>query len=870
LERDRELTTLVDAAREAVRGTGSVVLLHGEAGIGKSSLVSAIRSELPDGTRMLVGSCDALSTPRTLGPFRDLTDAVGPRLAQALQSGERDQVMDALLDELRQPPPCTLVIEDVHWADEATVDTLRFLVRRIAQLPVVLLLTYRDDELSRDQPLTQLLGDASHAEHVHHLSPQRLSEPAVRELVAGSSLDADEVFALSDGNPYFVSELVASAVGSNVPPTVVDAVLGRLRRLSPAHQDIVELLAVVPSALDRQLLDALVSDHSAIAAAEQRGLLTVQPGHVAFRHELTRRAIVDALPVARRLELNALVLATMEGLDTRRWVKRDSSSLANTDASRLVHHASEAGDIDALVRYAPIAARDAATSGAHREAAAHYTLALEHKDRFTPAELADLFEECAVERYTIGAAADAAPAQRRAVALRRQLPDREALGLSLRWLSRIMWFNGRRADADQAAEEATAVLEEVGDEGLFAFALSNQSQLAMLAHRSQESVALARRAIALATTSGATPVLSHALTNLGAAKWQSGDPNGFDDLREAVRVALSINDVEDASRAYIDIVWNLLDEFRLDEAERFMIEATALVEQAEFLGFLAYLQAGKGRLELARGHWEAAVAAVELPARSQPVARCAALTVLSLVRIRRGEAGAAELLEEAQRLADQMAELQRIGPVTAARCEQAVLRGDSAAVIGIAEPIFAEAVRLGDHHLQAELAYRLRKAGRAVDPPDIDHPFALQARGDWQGAAQAWADRGCPYHQAAALADSSDPRALLEALSILDPLGVTPLARQIRARLRELGVPNVPRGPIAGTRENPAGLTERQLEVLRLLAAGLTNSEIATQLVLSVRTVDRHVAEILAKLGVTSRRQARIRAEALGIITAHP
>ncbi|HEY6665895.1 MAG TPA: AAA family ATPase [Propionibacteriaceae bacterium] len=870
LERDRELTILVDAAREAVRGTGSVVLLHGEAGIGKSSLVSAIRSELPDGTRMLVGSCDALSTPRTLGPFRDLTDSVGSRLAQALQSGERDQVMDALLDELRQPPPSTLVIEDVHWADEATVDTLRFLVRRIAQLPVVLLLTYRDDELSRDQPLTQLLGDASHAEQVHHLSPQRLTGPAVRQLVAGSSLDADEVFALSDGNPYFVSELVASAVGSNVPPTVVDAVLGRLRRLSPAHQDIVELLAVVPSSIDRQLLDALVSDHSAIAAAEQRGLLTVQPGHVVFRHELTRRAIVDALPVARRLELNARVLATMEGLDTRRGVQGDSSSLANTDASRLVHHASEAGDIDALVRYAPIAARDAATSGAHREAAAHYTLALEHEDRFTPAELADLFEECAVERYTIGAAADAVPAQRRAVALRRQLPDREALGLSLRWLSRIMWFNGRRADADQAAEEATAVLGEVGDEGLFAFALSNQSQLAMLAHRSQEGAALARRAIALATAAGATPVLSHALTNLGLCRWEGGDRAGFDDLQEAVRVALSIDDVEDACRAYVGIVWSLLDEFRPDDAEPFMIDALKLAERAEFIGFLAYLQACRARLELARGQWDAAVAAAQLAFGSQPASRCAALTVLSSVRVRRGDAGAAELLEEARQLADQIDELQRIGPVAAARSEHAALRGDSTAVINIAEPVFADAVRLSAPYLQSELAYRLRKAGRAVDPPDIDHPFALQARGDWQGAAQAWAERGCPYHQAAALADSSDPGALLEALSILDSLGATPLARQVRARLRELGVPNVPRGPIAGTRENPAGLTERQLEVLRLLAAGLTNSEIATQLVLSVRTVDRHVAEILAKLGVTSRRQARTRAEALGIITAHP
>jgi DNA-binding CsgD family transcriptional regulator/tetratricopeptide (TPR) repeat protein len=853
LERDEELATLVEAAREAAHGTGSVVLLHGEAGIGKTSLVSAVRSALPDGTRMLVGSCDALSTPRTLGPFRDLAPAVGPRLAHALQSGERDQVMDALLDELRQPPPSTLVIEDVHWADEATVDTLRFLIRRIDQLPVVVLLTYRDDELSRDQPLTQLLGDASHAEQVHHLSPQRLTEPAVRELVAGRSLDVDEVYALSDGNPYFVSELVASAVGSSVPPTVVDAVLGRLRRLTPAHQDTIELLAVVPSAVDRQLLDALVSDHSAITAAEQRGLLSVLPEQISFRHELTRRAIADALPVARRLELNARVLAAIE-------------TLGNYDASRLVHHASEAGDVDALVRYAPVAARDAATSGAHREAAAHYTLALAHEDRFTPAELADLFEECAVERYTIGAAVDAAAAQRRAVALRRELQDDRGLGLSLRWLSRIMWFNGKPAEARQAAKEATAVLRNVGDEGLFAFALSNESQLAMLAHRTEEASTLARRAIALATTAGATPVLSHALTNLGLARWLSGDPGGYEDLREAVRVALSIDDVEDACRAYVGLVWSMLDEFRLDEAEPLMIKALALAEEAEFIGFLAYLQACQGRLELARGHWEAAVEIAEVASESQPASRCAALTVLASVRVRRGDAGATEILEEARRLADQIDELQRIGPVAAARCEHAALQGDSMAVINIAEPVFAEAVRLGDQYLQAELAYWLRKAGRDVEVPDVDHPFALQASGGWRAAAQVWAERGCPYQEAAALADGSEPDAMLEALSILDSLGATPLARQVRAGLRQLGVPNVPRGPMAGTRENPAGLTERQLEVLRLLAAGLTNAEIASQLVLSVRTVDRHVAEVLAKLGVTSRRQVRPRAEALGIL----
>ena len=147
----------------------------------------------------------------------------------------------------------------------------------------------------------------------------------------------------------------------------------------------------------------------------------------------------------------------------------------------------------------------------------------------------------------------------------------------------------------------------------------------------------------------------------------------------------------------------------------------------------------------------------------------------------------------------------------------------------------------------------------------MDHPFALQARGDWQAAAKSWAELG--YHQAAALADSQDPATLLEALPILDSLGATPLARQVRAGLRQLGVP---RAPVAGTRENPAGLTDRQLEVLRLLARGLTNGEIATQLVFSVRTVDRHVAEILAKLGVASRRQAAARAETLGIASPRP
>jgi tetratricopeptide (TPR) repeat protein len=545
-------------------------------------------------------------------------------------------------------------------------------------------------------------------------------------LVAESGLDPDEIFTMTAGNPYFVNEMVASAEGSTVPPTVVDAVLGRLRRLPAVSQEAIELMAVVPSALNRRLIDALLrpEQSAALSEGEERGLLTVRPEQVSFRHELTRRAIADSLTVARKIVLNGQVLAVLE-------------DLGDTDAARLVHHASEAGKADAIVRYAPLAARDAVTSGAHREAAAHFALALTHEARYGRSERAELFEEFAIECYTVGAHQDAVDAQRRAV-LRRDLGDRRALGLSLRWLSRMLWLNSQRAEAEDAGADATEVLTQVGDSGLLAIAVSNQSQLAMLAHRADEGAGLARRAIALASKAGALPVLSHALTNLGSSRWMGGDGGGLDDLREAIRVAREIDDVEDGCRAYANIVWLLLDDFRLDEAERYLSEALALAGPAEFLGILAYLQASRARLLLARGRWADAVAVADLAPRTHQPARCTSLTVIAAARIRQGRAGATESLDEAWQLALGMDELQRLGPVAAVRSEQAALATQWDSVIATAQPIFDDAVRLGDLPLQAELGYRLRQAGREVRVPAIDHPYALQARGDWQAAARFW------------------------------------------------------------------------------------------------------------------------------------
>jgi DNA-binding CsgD family transcriptional regulator/tetratricopeptide (TPR) repeat protein len=852
LERGPELAELRTAAQVAVGGRGRVVLLHGEAGIGKTSLINALRADPPGGARVLVGSCDAMSTPRTLGPLRDLTESVGPRLAEALRGGDRDEVFTAIQEELRASPGTILVIEDAHWADEATLDVLRFLARRIDTLPGVVVLTYRDD-LDRDHPLNRLLGDLGHRDGVERLALQRLSPAAVGTLTEGSGLDAEGVFAQTGGNPYFVSELVASADDASVPATVVAAVTGRLRRLDRGTQDHVEQLAVVPLIVNPQLLERLTGGPGVLRAAEEGGILDVSPEGVRFRHELTRRAVVDALPASRRIELERRVLAAL--IET---------GLA--DPARLVHHALAAGDIDALVEWAPRAARDAAASGAHRQAVEHFRVARDYADRYPLAERADLVEEYAIEGYTLGLTHEAVMAQLDAVGLRRQLADPVRLGASLRWLSRFQWFDGRRADAEVSAREASAALIDSGDRSLYALALSNEAQLALLAHDTVRALEISSRAIDIARDTGHSGALSHALNNYGTALMYRGDLKGMTQLLEAGEVALAVDDIENAARASVNLVWGLLDQYRLDLAEAHLDRALEIAERAEFIGFVIYQRMEQARLDLARARWDDAIAMVD-PLPDPPHSRCVALLVTGTVRVRRGEAGADEALDEAKRLADQLGELQRRGPVAVARAEAALLRGDPVEARAIARPEYEDAVRRGAATLRAELGDLLRRSGDDdIDIPEGDaFPAAVQARGEWRRAAELWREAGAPYHEAIALSESPDDADQLEALAILDRIGAVALARRIRAELRERGVRSIPRGPSTTTRANPEGLTERQVAVLRLMATGLTNSAIAEQLVVSVRTVDSHVAAVLAKLGVQSRKDAVRAASELGL-----
>jgi DNA-binding CsgD family transcriptional regulator/tetratricopeptide (TPR) repeat protein len=866
LERERELAELATATRAAAEGTGSVVLVFGEAGIGKSSLLQTARSVLPAEGRLLVGYCDDLSTPRPFGPLRDLVGAVGAGLARALDASDRTRAPDALRAELDRPgQPTVLAVEDVHWADEATLDVLQFLVRRITALPAVLILTYRDDELGPEHPLHRLLGLASRTPGTRRLPLRKLSTRAVRQLTEHSPLDPDDVYAVTAGNPFFVTEVVAAGGARKVPPTIADAVRGRVAGLPETGREALEQLAVLPSGVERWLLDLLLPDGvHGLAPAEQHGLLTVTPQRVAFRHELARRAVADALPAARRMQYNRRVLLAL--VEHTEW-----------DLSRIVHHAAEAGDTDAVVRYAPAAATEAGRTGAHREAAAHLRLALTLRTRYPADVLAGLLEAYAVECYTLGQAGPALPAQQEAVALRRTLGDKAKLGTALRWLARIGWWANERPTAERAAEEGVKILRDAGEPALLAMAQSSLAQLHMLANRNEESVALAAEAVAVARTVDDPALLSHALNNWATAGWRLGDPAAEGLLRESLRVALDAGETDHACRAYVNLVWNLIEDRRWDDAERYLTESIGYADGTEFVGFLCYLLVARGLVHLATGRWDEAVAVVEPAFDAQPAARWGALTVRGRVAVRRGLPDVEDLLDQARQIAERMNEPLRIGPVAAARAEAAWLRGDRAAVTAVAAPAYDRVVGDPRDPVLPELYLWLSRAGTppATTPPGRPptgfqgtwtEPHVAQARGDWAQAAEGWKTLGCPYEYAQALADSDDPDDLLAALSVLDGLGAEPLARRVRARLREVGVTRIPRGPTDTTRDNPAGLTERQLTVLRMVADGLTNAQIAERLVVSTRTVDTHVGAVLDKFGVRNRRDAVAHAVALGIV----
>jgi DNA-binding CsgD family transcriptional regulator len=504
---------------------------------------------------------------------------------------------------------------------------------------------------------------------------------------------------------------------------------------------------------------------------------------------------------------------------------------------------------------------------------AQFRRALRPQRRIVGVERAELLEHGAHELFLTDRIEDAIAWLDDAIAIRHGIGDVRGEADAWRQLSSVQRCGGRGADAASSGAHAVVLLEAEPPSRSLAAAHANVAMLALNASALDVGSAAAEQAMALLDEDVDRDVFVHVLNTRGFLRVLDGDDGGLADLEKSLTISLAEGLDEHVGRAYIHLAdiaqrhrrWDVIDH-RAEAAEQYCAEHGLDLWDR-------YLRVYIARTALDRGRWSEALAMIppDIVGIGTPLARIGPLVITGLIRARRGEADVWAALDEADELARHSDELQWIAPVTAARLEAASLDGTSGDWARVAARVLRACI---DHRAgwwAGEVAWWGR--GFGVDdgvPSGAPKPWALLLAGRARASAAAWARLGCPYEQGVALAASDDPDDLRSAFERFDVLGARPAAAATTRRMRALGVTAVPRGVRQATRDNPAGLTPREMDVLRLLAQGLRNSEIASDLVVSPKTVDHHVSAVLRKLGVNNRRSAARTAAVLGIDTAQP
>lgn len=851
LEREAELSELAQLLDGAASSGGRVVLIRGEAGIGKSALIRRFLGDCADRADTLLGACDDLLTPQPLAPIWDVARST-PSLVQPLADGDRRAVMEIVLGLLsRRPRPTVLVLEDTQWADEATLDLITFLGRRIGWANGLLLLTYRDVEVDTDHPLRQVIGELPQ-QNVSRMSLNRLSSDAVSSMIEAAEFDIDEVVALTGGNPLFVTEVLASGT-DHVPLSVRDAVLARAAKLSPMARRVLEVVSVVPGQAERSLVAQLVGPtDDQLAECERQGLLIVGDEVLSFPHDLQRRAIESSLSLSERRRLNRAVLDVLRG---------------SADPARLVHHATEANDIDAIVEYAPRAARAAMAIRSTSEAVAQFRRLQPHLDRIEIGECAAVLADWATQEYQLDHP-ESVDLFERAIELHRLAGDTHRLALVLTMASRANWTNGRTEQALAYSDEAVALLEPNGLTRDLARSLSQRAHLEFdYQDRDEAVLPLVDRAIAVAREVGDAEALVRALSVKGSLLNSRGHVSGMAHLEESLEVAersgdqwgevitLSnmaglFGDVRDIARA-MDFAQRARD-----TAARYDIRSLAVNGQAMYAEFLLW-----------RGDWEAAENAATDALESSPHVEAMARRILGTIQARRGRNEARTAIMRTWSLMDAELGPSALDTAAATLAEYLWLSGEqNPELVARLQEVLADMVALGRPWPSGALAFWMWKLGLLDVAPEGSADFYRWIMtGEYRRAAQFWRDKGIPYEEGLALMHGNEAEQV-EAIRIFEDLGATAAANNVRRSLMQQGA-RVPRGKSLATRDHPAGLTARQAEVLQLLARGLSNTRIADELFVSHRTVENHVSAVLMKLDVASREAAVAIALDRGILT---
>jgi DNA-binding CsgD family transcriptional regulator/tetratricopeptide (TPR) repeat protein len=849
LERSEQLTTLADQL-SAVMATshGRLVLLGGEAGVGKTALVRRFAADHAATARSLFGACDPLFTPRPLGPLLDIAQETGGELEEAVLAGPRpNAVTGALMKELRRESPTIVILDDLQWADEATLDVLRLLGRRIESVPALVIGTYRDDALERTHPLRLLVGELR-GEATIRIKLAPLSAAGVAELAGASGVDPQELYRQTGGNPFYVTEVLASG-DTGIPHSVRDAVLARSARVSPEARNLLEAVAIVPPRAELWMLEALTPE--AFGRLEEcvgAGMLSADRSGVSFRHELARLAVAESVSPDLVLMLHRRALVILA-----------APPVGAPDLARLVHHAEAAQDGEAVLRFAPAAGARASALGAHREAAAHYESALRYSHRLPPERQAELLQEHSHECFLIDRFGPAIASQTAALERYRQIGDRTKEGDSLNRLSHLQRCGGDSPAADIAIRKSIEVLETLPEGIELCRACCGLTMVLMNAGDAEGTFKAGRRAMDLAERLGDTESLVHVLNSVGTMEMLMGAPAGREKLERSLDLATEAGLDEQVGRAFINLGAAVVMTRTYKGFDELMDRALEYCTGRGLDLWRMYMYDCRAEAQMQQGRFSDAVQTAELVLRNHAthLPKFIPLMVIGLVRARRGDPDVWQPLDEAKSIATSDGELQFMAPASAARAEAAWLEGNLEGARAETEEAFQVALKLRAGWHLGELATWRRRAGcRDELPVEVAPQWAAELAGDHVRAAQIWSDLGCPYDAAIALSGADSDQALRDSLAELQKLGAKAAVAVVARRLRELGARGLPRGPRESTRDNQYHLTAREVEVLDLVVQGLRDAEIARRLFLSEKTVNHHVSAILHKLGVSSRTQA--------------
>jgi DNA-binding CsgD family transcriptional regulator len=861
IERAGFLTLLQKQFSAIAGGEGHCVFVSGEAGIGKTSLVKTFCRALRQDYNVYTGTCDALFTPRPLAPLYDILLQVNSDLWKNSGSmADRTGLFSSFFHELsHQQKSFIIVFEDIHWADEATLDFIKFLARRITQLRCLFILTYRDNEIYAHHPLRNILGQLS-PDSFTRMQLLPLSVEAVKKMAVEKGYDGTVIYNISGGNPFYVNEILAS-YSPGVPDNIKDSILAVYNRQDEETKQVWQILSVLPTGFEIKYL--LKMDQAHAEAAENSlasGILILKDDLIHFKHELYRRTVEASLSPLLRVALNKKIVDLFR-----------ESFEQHQQIERIIHHAKNANEYELVVQYAPVAAKQAASLGAHIEASRLYLSAIEYYQGNDKEVLIKLYEAYAYECYLINKMKEAIIYTGKSLNLWKEKNNIEKTGNSLRFLSRLWWFEGNRKNAEMYAGQAIETLDNQPSSGAKAMSYSNMSQLKMLSDEVDECIFWGGKAIDLAKELNNQEILSHALNNVGTVqmKNQSSAQKGIDLLQQSLAIALKNSYHEHAARAYTNLGSQGVAFKMYVFAKKSLEEGIQYCEERDLDSWTTYMLSCKARMELETGHWKEAynIADSLLKNENQPsVIKISALAVLARIKMRKGEPGALPLLQEAKTRSFETMEFQRIIPSIIALLEYEWINGNDVIEKNDLDSTIGMIEKSDDIFDSNEFAFWLWMA-RKEDLPlgKMYEDFKINSVLAARKTAALWKDSGCPYEEAIALSEGSDEDKR-NAISIVHDLDATAVYEKMKQGMRSAGIKSIPRGVRKSTQANTALLTSRELDVLQLLKESLQNKEIAAKLFISAKTVDHHISSILFKLEVNSRAKAVQEAIRLEII----